>query len=276
MCVSLKHGLIIANNFRTKQLQLHSLTDGSLLRFIGREGSGKGQFKFEYGGLCVSPDGDSVLIAEEYNNRVQQVSILDRSWVRFVGEDMVKRPQYVACNSDVIAVSEYWYRISVFSWADGSVRAQFGSFGSDPGQLSYSVDLCLLANGRELVVADSKNNRLCVFTLSGDFVATVGSKQQGLNRPHNVLQCALDDSFIVSNFWTHEVIKLGRDGTMVEVLGKGEDRNETFDWPSQMATLPDGGLVVRERGVGFQIFRGLELRKAWITVCVVVARHSGA
>ena len=66
-------------------LHMHSLEDGSLVRRIGSKGSGKGQFNFNMGGLCVSPDGDSVLVAECYNNRVQEVRVVDGSWVRFVG-----------------------------------------------------------------------------------------------------------------------------------------------------------------------------------------------
>jgi hypothetical protein len=83
MCVSLKHGLIVISEhdgFRGFRLHMHSLLDGSLVRSIGRKGSGKGRFMFSCGGLCVSPDGDSVLVAERYNDRVQQVKIADGSW----------------------------------------------------------------------------------------------------------------------------------------------------------------------------------------------------
>jgi hypothetical protein len=123
MCVSLKHGLIIVSDVSGGyQLHMHSLLDGSLLRSIGSKGRGEGQFSCFYGGLCVSPDGDSVLVAECYNKRVQQVKIADGSWVRFVGVGVLEEPDYVDCNTDVIAVSETaLHRISVFSWADGSV-----------------------------------------------------------------------------------------------------------------------------------------------------------
>ena len=179
MCVTRKHGLIIVSDFFTKRLRMYSLTDGSLVRSVGSDGSGKGQFNFFFGGLCVSPDDDSVLVAECHNNRVQQVSILDGSWVRFVAEGVLKRPEFVDCNADVIVVSEFCNRVNVFSWADGSLVAQFGSLGSGPGKLKNPRGLKLLANRSEVVVADSGNHRLCVFTLSGKFVAAVGSGAQG-------------------------------------------------------------------------------------------------
>ena len=268
MCVALKYGLVIVSNYRNQQLDIHSLADGSLVCKIGSRGSGKGQFNFYLGGLCVSPDGDSLLVAEHHNNRVQQVRIVDGSWVRFVGEGVLNRPQFVDCNADVVVVSESWnHRISVFSWADGSVRAQFGSGGSGPGQLNYPRGVRLLADGSGLVVADENNHRLCVFTLSGEFVTAVGSREQGLYYPYDVLECASDGSFIVANTYADNLIKFSRDGAKVGVYGDGE-----FGGPTALATLPDGGLVVRERcAERFQVFRGFELRKAWINVCVTLS-----
>jgi hypothetical protein len=156
-------------------------------------------------------------------------------------------------------VSEWCHRISVLSWADGSVRAQFGSEGSGPGQLHCPCGVRLLADGSGLVVADSSNHRLCVFTLSGEFVAAVGSSEQGLSRPYDVLDCASDDSFIVVNWAGHDLMKLSRDGVKVGVYGKELEGggNGEFNWPTALAALPDGGMVVREDdGERFQVFGG--------------------
>jgi DNA-binding beta-propeller fold protein YncE len=160
ICVSLKHELIIVPG--SYLLHSHSLLDGSLVRSIGSKGTDKEEYMFDSGGLCVSPDGDSVLVAEQYSNyRVQQLKIADGSWVRFVGVGVLQCPYDVDCNTDTIAVSEtYSNRISVFSWADGSVLAQFGSKWSGPGELKYPRGLRLLCDGNELVVADTCNDRL--------------------------------------------------------------------------------------------------------------------
>jgi hypothetical protein len=180
MCVSLKHGLVVESAFLGlcgSQLHLHSLFDGSFIGSFGSDGRGQGQFGFHYGGLCVSPDGDSVLVAEFFNRRVQQVTLCDGSWVRFIGVGVLDDPNYVDCDESTIAVSETWsHRISVLSWRDGTLLARCGCFGGEPGQLNGPCGLRLLADGSGLVVADAFNNRLCVFSLSGDFVMAVGSK----------------------------------------------------------------------------------------------------
>ena len=90
MCVSPKHGLVILSDHKAC-LHMHSLSDGSFVHSIGSKGTGKGQFHFDKGGLCVSPDGDSVLVAECHNNRVQQVAITDGSWERFIGDGVHQR-----------------------------------------------------------------------------------------------------------------------------------------------------------------------------------------
>jgi hypothetical protein len=148
--------------------------DGSLVRSMGSSGAGRGQFNFGHGGLCVSADGDSVLVAEYYNNRVQEVRMGDGSWVRFVGEGVLDTPQQVDCNDDVMVVSESCHRISVLSWSDGVVLKQFGSRGRGAGQLNIPSGLRILGDGSGLLVVYSYNHRVCVFTLEGVFVPCDG------------------------------------------------------------------------------------------------------
>ncbi len=271
MCVAPKHGLGIVADNKTMRLHMHSLADGSLVRTIGGRGRGKGQFDFWRGGLCVSPDGGSVLVAEFNNNRVQEVRIVDGAWVRFVGEGVLRRPNFVDCNGAVIAVSEFdRHNISVLSWADGSVRARFGGFGGGPGQLNLPSGIRLLVDGTGLVVADSWNDRLCVFTLSGECVRAVGSREQGLNGPLDVLECASDGSFIVANI--NSLVKLSRDGVNLGVFGKRGIGNGEFNLPTGLAALPGGGILIRDcDGIRCSIIRDHCHRLEWIGACVSAA-----
>jgi DNA-binding beta-propeller fold protein YncE len=215
----------------------------------------------------VSPDGDSVLVAEFHNDRVQQVRIVDGAWVRFVGAGVLKKPMYVDCNADVIAVAEGSHRITVLSWADGSVRVQFCSGGSAPGQMILPRGVRLLADGSGMVVTDMNNHRLRVFALSGEFVAALGSWEQSLRYPFDVLECTLDGSFIVSNWGSGNLIKLSRDGENVCAYGK-ELVNVTH-----IGSLPDGGMVVVDRdGARCSIIRDHCHQLEWIGLCVSATR----
>jgi hypothetical protein len=215
--------------------------------------------------------GDSVLVAEYHNDRVQQVQIIEDEgsfFVRFVGDRVLNKPQCVDCNNHFIVVSAYYHRISVFLWATGDLISQFGSEGSGPGQLDYFYGVTLL-KGREpgLVVADMCNHRLCVFKVNGEFVAALGSEEQGLRYPRDVLECK--DGFIAANCRRNNLILLSRDGGMVEVYGKRGDGDGNFQWPSALAALPDGGLVVRDV-VRFRVLHDVTFRMAWIAACVWV------
>ena len=220
----------------------------------------------------MSRDGDSVLVAEHHNGVVQEIRIADGSWVRFVGEDTLDRPDYVDCNADVIVVSETMcHRISVFSWADGSLLAQFGSEDSGPGQLCYPHGIRLLSDGSGLVITDVANDRLCVFSVNGEFVTAVRSDKGALSVPIDVLQCGADGGFLVGSYRTHSLTAVGRDGVIAGTYdGHGDDGVDGIDEPRALATLSDGGLIVRGHADGTRlfVFKGLSLRLAWIAVCV--------
>jgi hypothetical protein len=267
ICVVVPHGLFVVSDHKAKQLHMYSLIDGTLTRSIGSKGSGKGQFHFYLGGLCVSPDGDSVLVAERHNHRVQEVRTVDGSWVRFVGMDVLKEPECVNCNADVIVVSAWaCHRISVLSWADGSVRAHFGSEGSGPGHLRYPRGARLLGDGSGVVVADYGNHRLCVFAVSGEFMAAMG-REQGLYCPVDVLECALDNSFIVANLG-YRLVKLSRDGVNVDVYGDQGSGDVELDDVTALVALPNGGyLAIDDNNQRVRQLAHLQARLTWLRAC---------
>jgi hypothetical protein len=270
VCVAAKHGLVVMSTDSKRsgccQLRMYSLGDGSLVRSIGSLGSGNGQFNYGLGRLCVSPDGDSVLVAEEFNQRVQQVRIVDGSWVRFFGEGVLSRPEYVDCNAEVVVVSDNWHGITVLSWADNSLRGHIGSYHDGLlGCLDTPLGVRLLGDGSGVVVADAFSDRLCVFTLGCDFVAEVGSFEQGLDGPHDVLECVLDGGFNVVNYMNAHVVKLSGSGIQVGVFNNGGE----LAWPTAVAALPDGGMVMLDcDGTRCSIIRDRCHRLHWIGLCV--------
>ncbi len=278
MCVSLKHGLVIVSEILAFRLHMHSLANGSLVRSIGGQNAhGKRQFDFDRingrGGLCITPDGDSVLVADDH--RLQEVNIMDGSWVRFVGQGALRRPFCMDCNTKFIVVSEDAFcldsmRISVFSWGSGNLVSQFNKYGCGWGQMINPLGVRLMGDGRELVVVDSWNKRLCVFRLDGEFVWAMGNKELGLlSSPNDVLVC--EDGFIVVNQYESNLVKLSIGGDLYGGkydIGYGHGG---YSEPTAVAALPDGGMVVLCLGRKFEVFRGLGLRVAWIATCVLLA-----
>ncbi len=93
--MSQKHSLIIMSTKCGTQLHVYSLDDGSWVCSIGWHGTGKGQFRFWYGGLCITPGGESVLVAEHDNDRVQEVGVLEtEDTSRFIRGLLGKGPAF--------------------------------------------------------------------------------------------------------------------------------------------------------------------------------------
>ncbi len=286
VCVLPKHRLVVCADNRTHQLHVRSLDDGSLVRIIGGEGRGKGQFRFEYTELCASPDGSGVLVGDTANGRVQEISVMppaECSWVRFIGADGVLRsPVHVDCNTNIIAVSDDCCRISVFSYCTGDVLVHIGRQGYGLGQLFHPRGVRLLRDGSGLAVADWANHRLCVFKLNGEFV----HKLDGFTYPRDLLECN-DGGFLVSEnstscFTSSTLVKVSLSGKYARSGAHYVSDDTNFCLPCALAALPDGGLVVRyngldrERGSRCEVYYGLELRERWMRlVCVfVVLKYS--
>ncbi len=243
------------------------------MRKIGGRGSGKGQFSFGYSGLCISPDGDSVLVAEDLNSRVQEVRVDGPTaacpWVRFVGERMLTRPRFVDCNVNVIVVSEDRNSVSVLSWQTGELLYCYNIMLSL--QLSRIPDyaterrflMCVARlSGDNMVLADWSRNELSVVSLSGLSVAKVG--ETTLHSPLDMT--VRHDGFFVADCHGLRVVEMSSDG----VLGACR----MFANGDTLASLPDGGLIVLDRSpravfAQFHVFFGLDLRALWVSLCVM-------
>ena len=258
-------GVVVVSTFcGDSKLYVYSLADGSLVRSFGGKGTGKGQFDWYFGGLCTTPRG-TLLVADSYNNRVQEVSLDDGSWVRFVGEGVLQEPNYVHCSESVIAVSETReHRLTLLSWMDGSLLARFGGEGSTDGRLKAPRGLRLLASGGGVVVADKENNRLCIFSTTGAFLRSLPAGRD----PCDVAECDGGTSFVVANAGAvHTLSKVSSaagtaGGVQVVPFGKEGSKNCQFNWPVAVATIPGapggGGmevLVLEYFNKRFQVFQ---------------------
>ncbi len=276
MCVTAKHGLVIIADSGSSQLHMFSLVDGRWVRSSAIDaGSAKDPDSCTCSGLCTSSDGDTVLVAKRYTDCVHEMRIADGLWVRSVGRGVLKQPQCVDCDADAIVVSEDYpqHRISVLSWANGSPRVRFGSYGGGPGKLCGPRGIRLLADGNGLVIADMHNNRLCVFGLHGEFVEAVGNGEQGLSNPIDVLQCASDRAFIVAARGNSMLFEI-RNGARARVYGKHGIGDDELNNPIVLAALPnDGGFVLDYGNRRVQQLIDCRARLSWIRGCVFA--HDG-
>ena len=98
MAVHAAHGWVVVSGYDDKRLHVYSLADGALLHSYGGPGDGRGQFSWENGGVCVSPRG-TVLVAERYNRRLQEVDVLAGSHLRMLADGCLDDPEFVSCSA---------------------------------------------------------------------------------------------------------------------------------------------------------------------------------
>lgn len=243
---------------QTERLKVYSLMDGSLVGSISSADSGKGQFKYGIGLICITPGDDSVLVADYCNHCVHEVGIAGSKWIRSIGEGLLSHPFNVVCNTDVIVVTERELgRVNLFSQRNGSIRFRWTSDGT--GSVLRNLNgMCLTGDGSRIVLAASSCQG--VFKLHGELVRTLDTAEMAA---HDIIECK--GGFITADYWDDTLTMISRAGEQVSVT----DDNR-FCGPCALAALPDGGLVVREID-SFQVFFGLDLRMAWLQTCSVWA-----
>ena len=266
MADDITRGLVVVSGSCESELYkfklfVYSLSNGSLVRSFGGKGTGTAEFNWQFGGLCMTPRG-TVLVAEAMNDRLQEVNINDVTGlggehVRFVGQGLLRIPNFVDCSASIIAVSETGLdRVSLLSWTDGSLLSRFGSKGSVDGLMSWPCGLRLLSDGSGVVVADRSNNRLSIFSLSGDFVKSIATSS-----PWDVIECDCGASFIVTNDTVGTVSKLSAVTGAALPYGRMGSGHGEFNDPAVVAVVPrfeskGVELVVMEAGnTRFQVFR---------------------
>ncbi len=189
--------------------------DWSRLHLVGEEGDGRLQFRSPRQ-VWVAPT--DVFVADCDNDRVQVLT--PRLGFRgFIGVGQLDSPAGVCANDDVVVVSELRkHRITVFQRDDGAVMRRFGSRGSGNGQLGTPCGLCFMSGDRHIAVADSSNDRVCVFGIDGEFIRHVGLDV--LKGPTGVA-CSAVDELVVADCGNRRVAVFRASGELLKVMGRG-------------------------------------------------------
>ncbi len=198
------------------------LPDGRLV--VSDSGNGRlvllnadGSFSAEWGrgslarpaGLAVAADG-TVLVADPGTGRVRRFDSAGR-----LGADLgppgspltLHEPMDVALAPDGrVYVSDRAEHVVLVLGPDGRVQGAIGErgvSGSDLGHLKWPVGLAVDAVGR-LIVADSGNERVQVFDVSGAYLTSIGGRRGtgtgGLREPRGVAVDALGRLYVADTY----------------------------------------------------------------------------
>ena len=154
-------------------------------RNFGSTGSDKGQFQSPTG-IAFTHD-NRLLVVDKRNHRVQMFT-LEGKFIKSVGQKGKGRLQFSSpigitvhpSSRQVFIADTDNHRIQVLN-DDLTYSHEFGSKGSRNGQLNTPVDVACDSHGN-VYVADSLNDRVQVFTSSGQFIDTISTHTSLLPR----------------------------------------------------------------------------------------------
>jgi DNA-binding beta-propeller fold protein YncE len=144
---------------------------------FGTKGAGIGEFNYPVG---VAVDNAGILfVADVHNHRVQRIT--PDGGVSIIGTRGVGRMQFIGPTG--VAVDEYrsFYiveqgnaRVQKFSF-DGLLELTFGRQGVKAGEFRAPTGICVSPATGEILVADTGNKRVQRFTMSGQYIGSLGA-----------------------------------------------------------------------------------------------------
>ena len=129
---------------------------------------------------------------------------------------------------------------SIFKW---------GSSGSNPGELNGPTGLAF-DKENNLYVVDSKNNRIQLFSSTGDFIRQWGNKGNGPGEFNNPWGLTLDyeGNVYVADWGNNRVQKFDSNDNYLSSFGYSEEREVCLNRPAHVAIDNEGDVYVTDWG----------------------------
>lgn len=200
-------------------------------------------------GMCYMPDG-TLAVADTHYQRIVFFNE-DGSIARMMGSlgrgpsEFIYPVGLTLDSAGNLYVCEYGGNDRVQKFApDGSFITAFGTFGTGPRDLQRPSGLAW-KNGR-IYVADAINNRVQVFTDSGEFIGTLGGENPpALHFPYDI--CAgPDETFYVIEYGAGRLTQLDLAGRVVGRFGRTGTGSGEFNTPWGLARDSLGRIFVAD------------------------------
>lgn len=125
-------------------------------------------------------------------------------------------------------VSDMFNHRVVSLGADLEPKLAFGTFGSSGGRFQFPRGMAFTPDGETLVVTDSENNRLCLFSSNGTLLRTIRPSGTSFSFPHQTVP-APDGTFWVADTNHNRVVHISSNGAVLGQFGVSTPRGLAMD-----------------------------------------------
>lgn len=227
-----------------KQVQVFDSSGSPVFKF-GKDGTGKGQFKFPYG-IAGDKDGN-VYVADLYNGNISVFTPKGKFIKYFTDEnkkaDFIKSPGGLRIVNDKLYITDIQKgKVLVYSMSGKKLlEISTATAKNDPLSAPNAVTV---DDQQNIYVSDSGNQRICIFDKTGKFLSLINGSKDGkgdskLVNPRGIGVLANGTILFVDSM-THYVYGYDQKGNQLyQFGGLGSDREQFY--------LPNG-LFVDDKG----------------------------
>ena len=148
---------------------------------VGKRGSANNELSSATG-LALDEVNQLIYIVDRNNRRIQVLSF-EGKFLKRIGQDVLKYPWGITVTEDNVFVTDVDLHALLQFRACGELVILTGREGAEEGELNVPRGLCLDCNG-DVYVADSRNDRVSVFSPQLQFVKYLGTPE--LKYPQDV------------------------------------------------------------------------------------------
>ena len=246
MAKGLNNKVIVRNN-HTDQLIIFN----EQLRYmytIGGTGNGNGMFRNPTG---MAVDNKGYLYVGDHTLHCIQKLTLRGQFVSQFGSQGTAEGEFKIPIGLLFSQSELLFvcdsenhRIQVFK--NERFSYAFGQFGKKPGYFNNPHDLTLNSNEDQLFITDRGNDRVQVFTPSGQFLKMFGNFTDipfKLQSPIGIYYTP-DDHLLISSCGNHCVFVFKEDGRFVSAIEGTYQGKRKFSCPCGVMMMSNGQIVI--------------------------------